>query len=41
VAEAFVDRSLVELMDWLAAAAPQVTALELGSGGYAPHPHCT
>jgi sugar phosphate isomerase/epimerase len=40
VAEAFVDRTLPELLDWLAAAAPEVTAVELGSGGYAPHPHC-
>lgn len=40
VAEAFLDRSLVELLDWLADNAPQVTAVELGSGGYAPHPHC-
>jgi sugar phosphate isomerase/epimerase len=40
VAEAFVDRSLPELLDWLTEASPQVTALELGSGGYAPHPHC-
>jgi sugar phosphate isomerase/epimerase len=40
VAEAFVDRTLSELLDCLADAAPQVTALELGSGGYAPHPHC-
>jgi sugar phosphate isomerase/epimerase len=27
-------------MEWLVQAAPEVTALELGSGGYAPHPHC-
>jgi sugar phosphate isomerase/epimerase len=40
VAEAFVDRSLTELLHWLTEASPQVTALELGSGGYAPHPHC-
>lgn len=40
VAEAFVDRSLIALMKWLADAAPQVTGLELGSGGYAPRPHC-
>jgi sugar phosphate isomerase/epimerase len=40
VAEAFVDRSLTELLDWLIEAAPEVTAVELGSGGYAPHPHC-
>jgi sugar phosphate isomerase/epimerase len=39
VAEAFLDRSLIELLDWLAAAAPSVRGLELGSGGYAPHPH--
>lgn len=40
VAEAFVDRTLPELLDCVTDAAPQVTALELGSGGYAPHPHC-
>jgi sugar phosphate isomerase/epimerase len=40
VAEAFLDRSLIELLDWLIDAAPQVTAVEVGSGGYAPHPHC-
>jgi sugar phosphate isomerase/epimerase len=40
VTEAFVDRPLEQLLDWLAAAAPEITALEIGSGGYAPHPHC-
>lgn len=40
VAEAFPDRTLTELLDWLTAAAPEITALELGTGGYAPHPHC-
>jgi sugar phosphate isomerase/epimerase len=40
VAEAFLDRSLIELLDWLSAVAPEITAVELGSGGYAPHPHC-
>lgn len=40
VAEAFLDRSLTELLHWLNDVAPQITALELGSGGYAPHPHC-
>jgi sugar phosphate isomerase/epimerase len=40
VAEAFLDRSLPELLDWLAASAPAITGIELGSGGYAPHPHC-
>jgi sugar phosphate isomerase/epimerase len=40
VAEAFLDRSLPELLDWLSQAVPEVTAVELGSGGYAPNPHC-
>jgi sugar phosphate isomerase/epimerase len=40
VAEAFVDQSLTQLLDWLRHAAPEVTAVELGSGGYAPSPHC-
>lgn len=31
---------LVEVMDWLLVAAPQVTDLEIGSGGYAPTTHC-
>lgn len=40
VAEAFLDRSLTELLDWLSNSAPEITSLELGTGGYAPHPHC-
>ncbi len=40
VAEAFLDRPLAELLDWLTEATPTVRAVELGSGGYAPHPHC-
>ncbi len=40
VAEAFLDRTLPELLDWLTEAAPEVSAVELGTGGYAPHPHC-
>ncbi|MEA2146680.1 MAG: hypothetical protein QOG59_2267 [Solirubrobacteraceae bacterium] len=40
VAEAFVDWTLPELLDWLTEAAPQVGAVELGTGGYAPQPHC-
>ncbi|MFZ0041152.1 MAG: sugar phosphate isomerase/epimerase [Solirubrobacteraceae bacterium] len=40
VAEAFLDRTLPELLAWLTEAAPEVSAVELGSGGYAPHPHC-
>ena len=40
VTEAFIDRPLDQLLAWLTAAAPEITALEIGSGGYAPHPHC-
>jgi sugar phosphate isomerase/epimerase len=40
VTEAFLDWPLPQLLDWLLAEAPEVRALELGSGGYAPHPHC-
>ena len=40
VTEAFLDRSLTDLLDWLAASAPAITGVELGSGGYAPNPHC-
>jgi len=40
VMEAFLDRSLEDVLDWLAVAAPEVTDLEVGAGGYAPHPHC-
>ena len=40
VLEAFLDRPLDDVLDWLATAAPEVTDLEVGTGGYAPHPHC-
>jgi len=40
VAEAFLEKPLAELLEWLGDAAPEVTGLELGAGGYAPHPHC-
>jgi sugar phosphate isomerase/epimerase len=40
VAEAFLDRSLPDLLDWLRVAAPEISQLEIGSGGYAPRPHC-
>ena len=40
VTEAFLDQSLEEVMGWLNSAAPQVAGLEIGAGGYAPHPHC-
>ncbi|HUZ86027.1 MAG TPA: sugar phosphate isomerase/epimerase [Candidatus Baltobacterales bacterium] len=40
VTEAFADRPLVEVMDWLVHEAPLVTDLEVGAGGYAPTGHC-
>lgn len=40
VTETFADWPLARLLDWLAKAAPAVTALELGAGGYAPTAHC-
>jgi sugar phosphate isomerase/epimerase len=40
VLEAFLDQPLDQLLPWLHEAAPEVTALEVGAGGYAPHPHC-
>ena len=39
VTEAFVDRPLIEVMDWLREG-PLVTDLEIGTGGYAPTQHC-
>jgi sugar phosphate isomerase/epimerase len=40
VTEAFANRSLTEVMDWLAREAPLVTQVEVGTGGYAPTGHC-
>ena len=40
VLEAFVDRTLDDTLELLASTAPQVTALEIGVGGFAPTPHC-
>jgi sugar phosphate isomerase/epimerase len=40
VLEAFLDWSLDQVMPWLREHAPEVTDLEIGVGGYAPHPHC-
>jgi len=40
VLEAFLDRSLDDVLDFLAASAPDVTDLEIGVGGFAPTPHC-
>ena len=40
VLEAFLDRTLDDVLDLLAATAPEVTELEVGVGGFAPAPHC-
>src|ERR1700751_2983539 len=40
VLEAFLDRPLDETLAWLRRAAPGITHIEVGAGGYAPHPHC-
>jgi len=40
VLEAFLDWPLSEVLPWLREHAPEVTDLEIGAGGYAPHPHC-
>jgi len=40
VLEAFLDWPLEQVMGWLRDNAPEVTELEIGAGGYAPHPHC-
>jgi sugar phosphate isomerase/epimerase len=39
VTEAFIDRSLDALMDWLDLHAPQVRGLEVATGGYSPPGH--
>ena len=39
VLEAFLDHSLDETLTWLSTEAQEVTAIEVGAGGYAPHPH--
>src|SRR5437899_1954327 len=40
VLEAFLDWPLEQVLSWLPQAAPEITHLEVGAGGYAPHPHC-
>src|SRR5262249_17685314 len=40
VLEAFVDRTLDDTLELLASVVPQVTAIEVGVGGFAPAPHC-
>ena len=40
VLEAFLDWPLDRVLAWLPEAAPEITHIEVGAGGYAPHPHC-
>ena len=39
VLEAFLDHSFDDVLTWLSTEVPEVTAIEVGAGGYAPHPH--
>lgn len=40
VLEAFLDLNLEDVLRFLAAEAPDVSMIEVGAGGFAPHPHC-
>jgi sugar phosphate isomerase/epimerase len=40
VLEAFLDRTLDDVLELLATTAPEVSELEVGVGGFAPSPHC-
>jgi len=40
VLEAFLDWPLERILPWLRENVPEITDLEVGAGGYAPHPHC-
>ena len=40
VLEALLDRPLADVLSWLQRDVPEVTDIEVGVGGYAPHPHC-
>jgi len=40
VLEAFLDHSLEDALQFLSTNAPEVSFVEVGAGGYAPHPHC-
>ena len=40
VLEAFLDRSLEDVLKFLSRDAPEVSMVEVGAGGYAPNPHC-
>jgi sugar phosphate isomerase/epimerase len=38
--EAFPDRSLPDVLDWLEAVVPEISEVEIGTGGYSKAPHC-
>lgn len=38
--DAFLNRSLDEVLDWLHREVPGITMVEIGTGGYSPAPHC-
>jgi sugar phosphate isomerase/epimerase len=40
VTEPLAHMTLTAMLDWLAANVPEITALEIGTGAYAPTPHC-
>src|SRR5437667_5019261 len=40
VTEAFADRAILDVMEGLVRAAPAISDLEVGAGGYAPTGHC-
>jgi sugar phosphate isomerase/epimerase len=40
VLEAFLDTDLEDVLSFLRDSAPEVSVIEVGAGGYAPHPHC-
>lgn len=40
VTEPLANRTLIDVMDWLTRQVPEVSDLEIGTGGYAPTTHC-
>lgn len=38
--DALAERPLHEVLDWVRAEAPEITRVEIGTGGYSPAPHC-
>ena len=38
--DAFLNRSLDEVLDWMHREVPSLTMVEIGTGGYSPAPHC-